>query len=166
MPRLSTSHPQAGRNRSATKHERDTGPLASRHRSVAPLSPEEVILIPPITVHCRCGQGNCKWLAGAAHYPQHPQPAPPPRDPSERLPSLGRGTALFVIQFRQMLPKLVIGHFISVPHCVHHGDVAHGAGAYEPSSLVNAQHHRLAIDDEPLVPVLERGLDDPRIQSA
>ena len=65
-----------------------------------------------------------------------------------------------MIQFRQMLPKLVIGHFISVPHCVHHGDVAHGAGAYEPSSLVDAQHHRLAIDDEPLVPVLERGLDD------
>ena len=71
-----------------------------------------------------------------------------------------------MIQFRQMLPKLVIGHFKSVPHCVHHGDVAHGAGAYEPSSLVDAQHHRLAIDDEPLVPVLERGLDDPRIQSA
>jgi hypothetical protein len=41
-----------------------------------------------------------------------------------------------------MLPTLVIGHFISVPNCVHHGDVAHGAGAYEPSSLVDAQHHR------------------------
>ena len=35
----------------------------------------------------------------------------------------------------------------------------------EVGDAVDAQHHRLAIDDEPLLPVLERGLDDPRIQS-
>ena len=44
---LCTACPQAHRNRSATKHERDTGPLAPRHSSVTPMSPPQSSQVGP-----------------------------------------------------------------------------------------------------------------------
>jgi hypothetical protein len=32
----------------------------------------------------------------------------------------------------------------------------------EVGNTVNTEHYGLAVDDEPLLPVIERGLDDPR----
>jgi hypothetical protein len=44
---LCTACPQAHRNRSATKHERDTGPLAPRHSSVTSMSPPQSSQVGP-----------------------------------------------------------------------------------------------------------------------
>jgi hypothetical protein len=38
-----------------------------------------------------------------------------------------------------------------------------GMQRVEVGDALHAQHHRLAVDDEPRLPVLQRGLDDPRI---
>jgi hypothetical protein len=75
---------QAGRAR-RFKHRPGHGPSASRHCSVAPLSPAEVILIPPSTCRCRFGQGNCKWLAGAAQFQRRAAPLRRERDRSPAL---------------------------------------------------------------------------------
>ena len=70
-------------------------------------------------------------------------------------------------QMKGELPQIVVAldedvegaklNFIVMPPGVQRAEIG---------DAVDAQHHRLAIDDEPLLPVLERGLDDPRIQSA
>ena len=45
---------------------------------------------------------------------------------------------------------------------LHLGVVLAGVERVEVGNAIDAEHHRLAIEDEMLLPVLQRALDDPR----
>jgi hypothetical protein len=64
----------------------------------------------------------------------------------------GRGAQVIAVEgkkFEGVRLDLVI--LLALVQCVEIGDAVH------------AKDHRFAVDDELLVPVLQRGLDDPRI---